>query len=470
MTKKYLWDNSSISKAVDGDVYGGCFGNRVVFDSRKVVPGDIFVALKGERADGHNYVDDVLSKGGGAVMVDHIPRSLEKKEQIIKVKNTFDAVKAMALFNRGRTRSKVVGITGSVGKTSTKETIYQILKSVGGVFCTPGNFNGQIGIPFAVASMPIGVKYGIYEMGMSHAGEMTKITEIVKPDIAIITNIFGVHLENFKSVSDIARAKAEIFYGMNSDGTVLLNQDNKYTGLLIELAKSRGIKKIYTFGTSVESDACLRSYRVSEQGFSVIKANICGDVIEVAVPICGEHQALNIISALLLAKKLDIDLQEAICGLKDVERLKGRGKVSNLVCDNKSYILVDESYNASPASVVSSLKSFRDLCGANNSIKRRVAILGDMYELGADEKDLHRGLLDPIKFNTIDKVITVGSLMKELFSVLPEYLKLAHFEDCDELLLVIKDLINTGDALLVKGSNGTKLHEVVKYLEKMNVV
>lgn len=468
--KKYLWDNESISKAVDGYVYGRCFGNRVVFDSRKVEPGDIFVALKGERTDGHSYVDDVLSKGGGAVIVDHIPRSLKKKEQIVKVNNTFDAVKAMALFNRGRTKSRVVGITGSVGKTSTKETIYQMLKNMGGVFCTPGNFNGQIGIPFAVASMPVDVKYGIYEMGMSHAGEMTKITKVVKPDIAIITNIFGVHLENFRSVSDIARAKAEIFYGMNSDGTVLLNQDNKYTGLLIELAKSRGINKIYTFGASLESDACLESYRVSEKGFSIIKANICGDVIEVEVPICGEHQALNIVSALLLAKKLDIDLQEAICGLKDAVKLKGRGKVSNLVCDKKSYILVDESYNASPASVVSSLRSFRDLCSTNNSIKRRVAILGDMYELGVDEKDLHRGLLDPIKFNTIDKVITVGSLMKELFVVLPEHLKLAHFESYDELLLVIKGLINTGDALLVKGSNGTKLHEVVKYLEKKNVV
>ncbi len=469
MTKKYLWDNHSISKSVDGRIYGKCLGNHIVFDSRKVERDDIFVALKGARTDGHYYVNDVLSKGG-AVIVDHIPRNSEKRDRVVKVKNTFDAVKGMASFNRNRTKSKVVGITGSVGKTSTKETIYRMLKNIGEVFCTSGNFNGQIGIPFAVASMPIDVEYSIYEMGMSHSGEMTKITRLVKPDIVIITNIFGVHLENFKSVSDIARAKAEIFYGMNSDGIVLLNQDNKYTNLLVECAKEQGIKNIYTFGTSVESDAYIESYSINKQGFSVIKANVFGEVIEFEVPLCGEHQALNIVSALLLAKKLSIDLQKAICGLKDIVQLKGRGEVINLSCDNKSYVLVDESYNASPVSVVSSLKSFQDLCGTNKSIKRKVAILGDMYELGVNEKDLHRGLLDPIKFNTIDKVITVGSLMKELFSVLPEHVKLSHFEDYKELLGSIKSLINDGDALLIKGSNGTKLHEVVKYLEKLHVV
>lgn len=464
MTKKYLWNNTSINQAVDCKIYGECYGNKIIFDSRDTAKNNIFVALKGERTDGHYYLKDVLSKGGGAAVVDHIPENLEEKDRIIKVNDTLDAIRNMAVFNRGRTKSRVIGITGSVGKTSTKETVHHMLRNLCKVFCTSKNYNGQIGIPMAVASMPIDVECSVYEMGMSFAGEMTKITKIVRPDIAIITNISGVHLENFNSVEDIARAKAEIFNGMSGDGVVLLNKDNEYTPILIDCAKKQGIKSIYTFGSSAGSDAHLESYSV-KNGQSIIKANICGEIVECKVPLCGEHQAFNILVALLLAKKLSINIQEASHALKDLGQLKGRGKVQELECDKKKFVLVDESYNASPVSMESSLKSFNELCGTNKAIKRKVAVLGDMYELGVNEKDLHRGLLDPVKFNKIDKVITVGSLMKELFSVLPKQLRISHFKDHKELTSSIKDLINDGDAILIKGSNGTKLHEVVKYLE-----
>lgn len=465
MSKKYLWDNNNIKQATQCDLYGDCHGNRLVFDSRDVEQDGIFVALEGNNTDGHKYVQDALSKGCSAAIVNHVPDNLKVVDKIIKVQDVLEAVSDMAKFNRQRSKAKIIGITGSVGKTSTKEIVRQMLERSQRTFCTSKNFNGQIGIPIAVASMPQDVDFAVYEMGMSFAGEMTKISHVVRPDVAIITNIHGVHLENFNSIKDIAKAKAEIFKGMSSDGIVLLNKDNEHTPFLIECARERGIEKIYTFGVSKKSDGYLNSYSLKGDG-AYIEANICGELLKFKTDICGEHQALNIIIALLLAKVLSLDLNEAMSNLKDLPQVKGRGKISNLKVDKKKILLLDESYNASPMSMKSSLKFLDNICTGNSLIKRKIAIMGNMYELGPDSKELHRGLLEAVQSNKIDKVITVGDLMRDLFVVLPDNIKYRHYNNYNEVIAEIDSLLEDGDGVLIKGSNGTKMYEVVKYLER----
>jgi UDP-N-acetylmuramoyl-tripeptide--D-alanyl-D-alanine ligase len=468
MSKEYLWNNSEIQRAISCKMHGTCYGNKLEFDSRKIEKGDIFVALRGNNTDGHSYVKEALSRGCGAALVEHLPTEVPHNNHLIEVNNVLSAVKDMAIFNRDRSKAKIIGITGSVGKTSTKEIVRHMLQRSRKIFYTSANFNGQIGIPMAVASMPEDTEFGIYEMGMSYAGEMTKISEIVKPDVAIITNIAGVHLENFGSIKEIAKAKAEIFKSMRRDGVVLLNRDNEYTPLLVEYAKECGLTKIYTFGVSKESDGYLQSYVVKDNIVN-IEANICGEVVKFSTSICGEHQALNMVLALLLAKTLSVDLNEVSSNFQDLPRLKGRGAIYKLSVNKKQVTLVDESYNASPLSVKASLRSFSDFANNNSSVKRKVVLLGDMYELGPEAIDLHKGLLESLKFNSIDKVISVGDLMKELFAVLPEHTRLKHFKDYKEAMNEIDELLKHDDMLLVKGSNGTKLHEIVKYLERYAV-
>ncbi|MBP9791676.1 MAG: UDP-N-acetylmuramoyl-tripeptide--D-alanyl-D-alanine ligase [Rickettsiales bacterium] len=468
MSKKYIWDNNNIKKATQCELYGDCHGNKLVFDSRDVEQGSVFVALAGNNTDGHKYVQDALSKGCSAAIVNHMPDNLKAADKIIKVQDVLSAVSDMAIFNRQRSKAKIIGITGSVGKTSTKEVVRQMLEKSHNIFYTSKNFNGQIGIPVAVASMPQDVEFGIYEMGMSFSGEMTNISRVVRPDIAIITNIYAVHLENFNSIKDIARAKAEIFQGMSSDGVVFLNKDNEYTPFLLDCAKEKHITKIYTFGVSKESDGYLQSYKIQD-GVAHIEANILGEVLRFSTDICGEHQAVNMVVALLLAKVLSLDVNEAIKNLKDLPQGKGRGRVSNLKVDKKKIMLLDESYNASPMSMKSSLKFLDNICTNNPLIKRKIAIMGNMYELGPDSKELHRGLLEDVQSNKIDKVITVGDLMHDLFVVLPDNIKYRHYNNYNEVIAEIDTLLKDGDGWLIKGSNGTKMYEVVKYLERYAV-
>jgi UDP-N-acetylmuramoyl-tripeptide--D-alanyl-D-alanine ligase len=468
MNKKYLWDNNNLKQATKCELYGDCHGNKLVFDSRDVEQDSLFVALAGNNTDGHKYVQDALSKGCSAAIVNHMPDNLKVADKIIKVEDVLAAVSDMAVFNRHRSKAKIIGITGSVGKTSTKEVVRQMLEKSKKIFCTSKNFNGQIGIPIAVASMPQDVEFGVYEMGMSFAGEMTKISQIVRPDVAIITNIYGVHLENFNSIEDIAKAKAEIFQGMSSDGVVFLNKDNEYTPILIDCAKKQNIAKIYTFGVSKDSDGYLQSYNIQD-GVAHIEASILGDSVRFSTDICGEHQAINMVVALLLAKVLSLDINEAMSNLKDLPQVKGRGRISNLKIDKRKIMLLDESYNASPMSMKSSLKFLDNICSNNPLIKRKIAIMGNMYELGPNSKELHRGLLESVQANKIDKVITVGDLMHDLFVVLPDNIKDRHYNDYNEVIAEIDNLLEDGDVLLIKGSNSTKMYEVVKYLERYAV-
>ena len=385
----------------------------------------------------------------------------DKGYNLIVVPNAKDALVCLAKFNRARSKATILAVTGSVGKTSTKEALSLICLTAGTTFCNSGNFNNDLGLPITLASMPLNVQYGIFELGMNHAGEIEVLTNIVQPDIAVITAIENTHLENFKSVEDIARAKGEIFLGMNADGIAVINGDNKYYNLLASMAKTAGIKKVFSFGKTDNNDSFLVSYS------NEIRAKICGEEISYKIKANGHHQALNSIAALTVAKILGMDLQLSAAALAGFSSMQGRGEISELNILGKKIRIIDDSYNASPASVKASLVVIKSL--SDDSIQRKIAVLGDMHELGLGAVDEHLDLLSAIKDSGITCLITMGPLMKHLFDITPDQTKLVHFESYREAKIGILTLIKDHDCILFKGSHGTKMYEVVQYLKKQAV-
>lgn len=461
MKYKNLWDESWVLEATGGKVYGKWNSSGFSVDSRNVKPGDIFVALKGERHDGHDFVLDAL-KTAAAAMVERIPENCDpKKHNIILVSDSLASLKKLAIFNRNRCKAKIIAVTGSVGKTSTKEQLKLAFSKLGRTYSSAGNYNSQIGAPLSLASMPLDTEFGIFELGMSHSGEMSVLSKIFKPDISIITTIAPVHLENFSSVEGIAKAKSEIFSGMNQDGTAILNSDNQYIGILESEAIRNGIKSIIKFGCNSDNEGYLISCE-SDDGGVKIESNIFKKKVDYTMLSQGKHHAVNALSVLLSVGSLGLDVQKAADGLKSFTDVKGRGAVKEIILkDKKKITLIDDSYNAS----VLSIKAALDVLSKKSKCKRKVAILADVLELGEISIKEHKGLLDSVEKSNVDKVIAVGPLMKELFDILPARLKLHHFNDHNEAIRSIDRLLEESDCVLVKGSFGTKIYELVNYLE-----
>ncbi len=466
MGRKFLWNNSIIKKVTLCETYGEWEADQLCIDSRKIKKGDIFISIKGQNVDGHDYIQQAFDGGAHAAIVEYIPRNIDKsvKENLILVASSIKALNDLALFNRKRTNAKIIAITGSIGKTSTKEALHKALSAIGDAYCNPGNYNNNLGLPISLASMPLDAEYGIFELGMNHSGEIAQLTKILKPDIAIITNIAAVHLENFDSIIDIAKAKAEIFLGLPPEqGIVLLNGDNKFCNLLIDEAKSLSIRSIYTFGHSNTNNSFFTNHERNVD-HTCVTAFVMGQVVNYKIKAYGEHQIINSLVALSTVKLLGLDIEKALKGIENFTNIKGRGKVTQITFDGKAIILIDDSYNASPNSVKAALNSLQYI--DTSQAKRKLAILADMYELGANEIEMHKNLLADIQNSNIDQVITVGNLMKHLFEGLPDNLRLFHFNSYEEVIKNISNIILNKDCILIKGSSGTKIHKLVNYLEK----
>lgn len=454
-----IWDEVSVKLATSCEIIGNFQAGSLCIDSREAKEGDIFIALKGNRVDGHDYVEGIIDKVSAAI-VEEIPKGCEnKKEKLILVKDSLGAIKDLAIYNRARSAAKIIAVTGSVGKTSTKEQLKIVFESLGKTYSSVGNYNSQVSCPLSIASMPLNVEYGIFELGMSYAGEIAALAKIVRPDISIITTIAPCHAENFDSVKDIARAKSEIFLGTKKDGVVILNADNEYYDVLKEEAQKAGIKNIKSFGERNGCDSQMKSFK-REGGVSKIEASILSQEIRYKMNANGKHNAVNSVSVLTSVAAMSLDLKKAAWGLESFGSIKGRGKVSEILFKGKKIELIDESYNASPISVKAALS----VLGGEGESKRRVAVLADMYELGDAAMDAHKELSSDVIEN-IDKVITVGPLMKNLYDQLPQDKILAHFESYSEVVEGIHDLVHDGDLVLVKGSLGTKIFELVNFME-----
>ncbi|MFN7038986.1 MAG: UDP-N-acetylmuramoyl-tripeptide--D-alanyl-D-alanine ligase [Alphaproteobacteria bacterium] len=453
-----IWTEDDIKKATRGKIQGKWNISEVSIDSRKANKNSMFIALKGENTDGHNYIMQALDNGASSVLIDHLPSNAHADINYCIVKNTKEGLWDLARYNRNRLKAKIISVTGSIGKTSTKELLKLCFSGIGKTFANYGNYNNDLGVPISISNTPIDTQYAIYEVGMNHSGEITPLTKLIQPDIAIITTIEPIHLEFFNSVEDIARAKAEIFQGLNQNGYVILNKDNAYFDLLVQEAKKLGIRNIISFGKDQDSDCKLLEFKEDHEG-SKIKAEIFGHEINYKLKSFGIHFGLNSLAVMGAAFALGCDLNIAANNLGNFKAIKGRGEQHNLLFNNKNITLIDDSYNAGPPSVKAALKVLGNYKG-----RRKVAILSDMRELGPDSVKIHIDLVRDISDNKIDKIIAVGKYMKELYYNLPLEKQYANFDDVDEVIEVIDKYIEESDVILVKGSLGTQIFKLVEYI------
>jgi len=460
MTKKILWTNVEAEKATGGKSTCKWKATGVSIDSRKIEPGDLFIAIPGEKFDGHDFVKEALKKGAAAAVVTHIPEGVSKDAPLLVVSYIMTALQDLGKFSRNRMRGKIIGVTGSVGKTSTKEMLAIAFKGQGKVYFTEGNLNNHYGLPLSLARMHSKTDFGILEIGMNHAGEITPLSKIARPDVAIITTVEAAHLEFFKSVEDIACAKAEIFDGMGAKPTAVLNFDNPYYKLLKEKAKAAGLKKIISFGEKKGADFRMKDYEEKS-----VKARITldadGKEIEYKLGMTGKHQALNSTGVLAVVDAAGGSIKKAAKNLAKFEAKSGRGKIYELDHQGKTITIIDDCYNASPASVSAAL----DKLGNMKTKGRKIVVLGDMFELGNSAPELHKNLSKKILENHIHLLFTAGDLTLNLYNAIPENIRGGRTQTSDKLGVVLAKSLKTGDVVLVKGSRGMKMENVIQFLQ-----
>lgn len=453
-----LWTTAEAIAATGGQAEGADWQARgVSIDSRSCAAGDLFIALTGPNFDGHDYVAAAFEAGAAAAIVARRPDGLPEGASLVLVDNTDTALDDLGRFARNRTGAQITAITGSVGKTGTKEGLAHALANFGATHATQGNLNNQWGVPLSLARMPQTTRYGVFELGMNHAGELTPLSKLVRPDVAIITTIAAAHLEFFDSVGAIAEAKAEIFAGMSHQGVAILNRDNPWFATLAEIAWSRGIEAVIGFGEHHEAQVRLERYQPTEEGCDV-GAVIAGQNLRYRLAARGRHAAINSLAILAAADALGVDINVAAAALATLQPPKGRGRRSEVKADGGTFLLIDDSYNASPASMRA---AFEVLATTPVTEGRRIAVLGDMLELGNDAPRLHSALAGPLAKAGIDLVFTAGPNMAGLFEALPPAIRGGHAETSQELLAALHARIGAGDAVLVKGSLGSRMGLIV---------
>lgn len=449
---KNLWTSIDVEKATKGELLGkkdweSCGPS---MDTRTLVPGEFYIAIRGESLDGHAFVADALKRGAVAALVDHIPEGLPKDAPLVLVANTDEALLNLGSYARDRLRGQVIGVTGSAGKTSTKDMLKLCLSDQGTTHASGKSFNNKWGVPFTLAQCDPDSKYVILEMGMSHGGELSQLTQIARPHVAIITTIAPAHMAFFSSLDDIARAKAEIFEGLDKKGIALINGDIPQTDLLVHLAEKQKIQTILLFGEKPHCKVRLLSYRPKETLIE-ITAEILGEKVSYTLQTYGKHFALNSLTVLATVKALGANLQQAAISLSSFEASDRRGKSYHL---KNNIVLVDESYNANPLSMKAALQSFVE----RPTLGRKIIVLGDMRELGPDSLKFHQQLEEPVLKGNFDKTYTFGTEMKALHSKINSL----HCDVMEDLIQnILKDL-HPNDAIMIKASKSIKLDQVVK--------
>lgn len=473
-----LWTSSDAAKAAGGKASGQWVATGISIDTRTLQKGDLFIAIRGDTMDGHTFTADALAKGAVAVVIDHAIDGVPEDKSLM-VADTFKAMQDLGVAARARTGAKIIGVTGSVGKTGTKEMLGRAFSALGQTHYSEKSLNNHWGVPLSLARMDAGCDYGVFEMGMNHANEIAPLTQMVKPHIAIITTIAPVHTEHFPDGLDgVARAKSEIFTGMDAHGVAIINRDNPQYDLIVSEAQKVGITKILSFGEHEKADARLVECLVASNG-TRITARIMSEDISYTLKDAGPHNAMNSLAVLMAVKVAGGDIQKAISALKEIEPPAGRGKREyiNVGDVNNLITLIDESYNASPVAMQAAFKVMALIDPGRGG--RRIAVLGDMYELGDKSADMHRDLALPLQAAGIDLVYTCGKLMKNLYDAVPEQNRGAHRDDATEMAQIVPDVLVPGDVVLVKGSRGggdkPRMQLVVEALrampqQKMNAV
>ncbi|WP_209597797.1 UDP-N-acetylmuramoyl-tripeptide--D-alanyl-D-alanine ligase [Ruegeria sp. HKCCSP351] len=454
-----LWTASEAAQATGGRVTADWAADGVSIDTRTLQPGDLFVALKAAR-DGHEFVAQALEKGAGAALVSHIPNNVSPDAPLLIVDDVQAALEALGQAARARTNARVVGVTGSVGKTSTKEMLAVILETQGKTHASVASYNNHWGVPLTLARMPRDTEFAVIEIGMNHPGEIAPLARQARPHVALVTTVAAVHLEAFESVAGIAHEKAAIFEGLEPGGAAIVNADINYADILRQSALGRGAG-IVDFGQGATD------YRLTDvqQGANTVTAEAAvGDqVFRFDVNSAGTHFAMNALGALAACVELGVDLDDAIAGLRAWSPVKGRGVRESLSLPGGGQIeLLDDSYNANPTSMAAAL----DVLAASQG-KRRIAFLGDMKELGAQEEAMHAAMADAKAMAHVDQVHCIGPLMRALHHALPPAKRGLWSETSAEMAEQLPSLVRDGDTVLAKGSLSMGLASIVDGLRKM---
>ena len=457
-----LWTSEAIAHATCGRSTSHFEVSGVSIDSRSIQPGDLFIALKGPRNDGHDWVSRALEAGARGALV-HRPVEECDSGRLITVPDTFQALNALGCAARDRYMGQVVGITGSVGKTSTKDMLAHVLSGMGKTHAAVGSLNNHWGVPVTLARMPADGQYAIIEMGMNHAHELRALSKMARPHIAVVTWVAAAHLEFFTDVRQIAEAKAEIFDGVPPGGCVILPIDNPHYDLLRARAQDRQLR-IVTFGSADGADFHLRDVTVTSQGTQV-HATCMGEDLRYSLGCIGEHWARNSLAALASVHALALDTRVAARHLSSLAPSTGRGQVYTLElpCERGRIALIDESYNANPTSMRAALAVLAATVPRAGG--RRIAALGDMLELGHTAPDLHRALAQDVIKCGVERVYTVGPLMQNLEEVLPETVRGLHAPNSEALSPALLNDLRDGDVLMIKGSAGSDMKRIRSFLE-----
>jgi UDP-N-acetylmuramoyl-tripeptide--D-alanyl-D-alanine ligase len=420
----------------------------VSIDTRTLKAGDLFVAVKGDTHDGHDHVARAFEAGASAALVSRDVGG----GALFVVDDSLRGMERLGQSARRRNAGRILAITGSVGKTSAKEMARTALSAVGQTHASAASFNNHWGVPLTLARLPAEAAYGVFEIGMNHAGEITPLVGFVRPHVALVTTIGPVHIEHFGSLEAIADAKAEIFSGLAPGGAAVLNRDAPQYERLAAVARARG--RVATFGASAGGDARLIACVAEGEG-SRVEAEIAGARLAFRLGAPGRHMAENAVGVLLACYLLGAPLDVCADALAAFGPAKGRGERFTLAAPGGSFILIDESYNANPLSMRAAL----GLLGATKPGPggRRIAVIGDMLELGADGAALHAGLAPDLEAQNVDLLFGAGPLTRALYDAAPAALRGAHAGRAEDLREALLGALRAGDVVMIKGSNGSRM-------------
>jgi UDP-N-acetylmuramoyl-tripeptide--D-alanyl-D-alanine ligase len=461
-----LWTSSAMAEAMRASINGALpeSVSGLSIDSRTIAPGEAYFAIKGDVHDGHDFVLAALKAGAGLAVVEAAQREkFASNAPLLVVEDVLAGLVDLSRAARARLDGQVIAVTGSVGKTSTKEALRRVLGAQGPTHASAASFNNHWGVPLSLARCPASARFAIFEIGMNHAGEIEPLVRLVRPHVAIITTVEPVHLEFFAGIEAIADAKAEIFAGLEPGGAALLNRDNAQFARLTRRAKKLGISRIVSFGAHKKSGARLLDVSL-HAACSAVHANILGHDITYKLGMPGRHMAMNSLAVLAAAELAGADLALAALSLSQVQPAAGRGVRRALEVASGEATLIDESYNANPASMTAALNVLGNAAVGPHG--RRIAVLGDMLELGPAGPELHRGLVDAVKANRIDLVYCCGPLMRNLWDALSTGKRGGYAESAAALEGQAVGAIRAGDAIMVKGSLGSKMKTIVNALER----
>ncbi len=465
-----LWTSKELEAVFGVDVASTWNSYGVSIDSRTIEKGDLFFALSGPNFDGHTYVKSAFDSGAAGAIVDREIEGAPKDRQII-VDDVMAALVELGKAGRARVDVPIIAVTGSVGKTGTKEALKAALARHRKTHASVLSYNNDVGVPLSLARMPYDTQYGVFEMGMNHAGELRELVKLVRPDVSIITTVELAHSEFFESVEEIADAKAEIFTTMNNGGTAVLNFDNPHFERLKKSAEASGVKKIISFGNSELADVKVLRHFFHDTCSCVI-ADVMGKVMTYKVGMLGYHWVMNSLAVLASVEAVGADLGLSGLGLAELQPLVGRGRRERIYFDiatEESFLLIDESYNANPASMKAAIKTLGQ-CETEN-VGRKIAVLSDMGELGEQADELHCELAPVLDKADVEQIFAVGPHMKQLCDfIIHQYptINVNYFNDKDALQRALLHDIRDGDVIMIKGSNSGGMSAVVKRLQGLD--